>query len=409
MKTTGFVGVGLFSLMKSVGLLALAVSWGCEAIAVGDADSDDAGDGQSGWADTGFTTADGVVYPGVDWPVADPAEVGLDPDALDAAAALAEENDSHCLVVTKGGKLVREWYFDDWDETTAVNVYSVTKSVTGLAIGVAVTQGYLDIEEAASAYVSAWQGTGSEEVLIKHLMSNTSGRAWDFTQDNVGLALAIDVTDFALGLGQAAPPGTVWVYSNSAVQTLDGVLAEALGESVADFAEAALFEPIGASSAYRQDSQDNTLLYSELSASCRDLARFGYLVLRDGKWGNDQLIDSAFLDAATSPSSTLNSAYGYLWWLNRDGHWVASANTAGTPPEEGDGKMLPNVPEHIILARGFQNQMILVDKENDLVFSRIGGEPDPATAIFTGVDPADDALVGLLAEQVLSAIVEAGE
>ena len=196
--------------------------------------------------DTGFVTEDGTVYPGARWPEKDPETAGFDREVLESAAQIADEGDSHCLAVVHDGYLIGEWYFDDWDRGAEQNVFSVTKSVTGLAVGIASDEGLLSVDDPASLYIEEWQGTDSESVTIAQLLSHTSGRYWEFLNDYLGLGSSEDMTGFAVDLTQQYPPGTVWEYNNAAVQTLDRVVSTATGTSLADYATEHLLSKIGA-------------------------------------------------------------------------------------------------------------------------------------------------------------------
>ena len=373
---------------------------GCADSAAQEEDSDET---PSVERDTGFVTEDGIVYPGADWPKADPESVGMDSKMLEKALETAKDNDSHCLLVTRGGRIITEWYDETWDEDTEGNLYSVTKSLTSLVVGRAVQEGLLDIDEPAQEFIPAWAEDGRRDITIRHLLSMTSGLSWTLITDFVELSNRSDMTLYATELSQDHEPGSYWQYSNAGVQALDAVLSRVFEEPVIDWAETALFGPIGAGATFSLDPEDNTILFSEARASCRDLARIGYLVLRNGKWGSDQLIDAAYLDAATTSSSTLNEAYGHLFWLNTDGHWIATPS-AISEREEGDGSMWPAAPEHIIMAKGLQAQLMVVDKENDLVFSRIGGDPNPVTAVMSGKDWTMEAFTNELLEHIFGAL-----
>jgi CubicO group peptidase (beta-lactamase class C family) len=139
---------------------------------------------------------------------------------------------------------------------------------------------------------------------------------------------------------------------------------------VAEYAEQVLFEPLGMmASSYGRDAAGNPLTFSGVRASCRDMARFGYLFLRRGRWSNDeQIISEAWVAESIRPSTPLNSAYGYMWWLNHEGHWLSSA----FDPGGSDGIPMPRLPEEVFRARGFLNQIIFVDPSTDIVFTRIG-------------------------------------
>jgi CubicO group peptidase (beta-lactamase class C family) len=350
------------------------------------------GDGEEGG--TRNVTRD-FVYPDPVWKVEAPETHDLDSILLEEAADLAEENTSNCLVVTRDGVIVGEWYWNDWGPTSEQNVFSVTKSFTSALVGIAQERGELDITERASEYITEWVGTPSEDVTIQNLISNDSGRHWDFWTDYVqNYALADDKTAHAIGLGHQYDPGTVWKYNNSAIQTLECVLNEATGMDVADYAQQYLFEPLGMSSSYGRDRAGNPLTYADLSASCRDLARFGYLYLREGRWENDQqVVTGAWVEESTQPSTPLNSAYGYMWWLNREGPWVAPS----FPDHEvGEGKAMRNLPENVYQANGAFNQIIFVDPDTDIVFTRIGWALDIESI-------ASNVLVEGLAERIRAA------
>jgi CubicO group peptidase (beta-lactamase class C family) len=310
------------------------------------------------------------IYPDPDWAIETPEAHDLDSTLLEAAADFADEHASDCLVVTRDGVIVREWYWNGWDETTERDVLSVTKSFSSALVGIAQDKGALNIRERASSYITEWIGTDSEDVTIRNLISNDSGRQWNYITDYVQMVfLAYDKSAFAIGLGQQHNPGTVWAYNNSAIQTLERVLNRATGMDVAEYAQEFLFEPLGMASSYGRDRAGNPTTYSGVKASCRDMARFGYLYLRGGRWSNgEQIIPRAWVEESTQPSTALNSAYGYMWWLNHEGHWLPSA----FDPEGGDGRPMPNLPEEVFRANGFLNQIIFVDPDTDIVFTRIG-------------------------------------
>jgi CubicO group peptidase (beta-lactamase class C family) len=207
------------------------------------------------------------------------------------------------------------------------------------------------------------------------------------------LILGYDKSAIAIGLGQQHDPGTVWAYNNSAIQTLERVLNRATGMDAADYAQEFLFEPLGMASSYGRDLAGNPMTFSGVRASCRDMARFGYLYLREGRWSNDeQIIPEAWVEASTRPSTPLNSAYGYMWWLNREGHWLGSA----FDPGGRDGRPMPDLPEEVFRASGFLNQIIFVDPGTDIVFTRIGN-------IISFEDITSTMLVEGLAENIYAA------
>lgn len=365
--------------------------------------STSAGTSASGEPPTTDTTAGDTdpgsepVYPDPDWDHSPPEDHGLDPVALADFATFVGNNNSNCLVVVHAGVIVGEWYWNDYTpDTDQENVYSVTKSITSALVGIAQARGELAIEDPAASSIPEWVGTPSEVVTLRNLISNASGRHWDFLADYVQMGLEADQTSFAIGLGQDEEPDAYWEYNNAAIQTLERVLEVATTEDVGDYAAAQLFEPIGMTATYGRDGDGNPLTYQGVSASCRDLARFGYLFLRDGRWaGGVQVVPAAWVAESTTPSTPLNSAYGYMWWLNQDGHYVLPSAPLR---QEGDGQLVPGAPEHLFSAVGAFGQLVIVDREREYVVVRLGAQP--ASGDFLGLAFLNDLWVAFAAALV---------
>jgi CubicO group peptidase (beta-lactamase class C family) len=280
--------------------------------------------------------------------------------------------------VVRDGKLVGEWYFGGTGPNTTQNVFSVTKSFTSTLVGIASDDGDLRVGDKASTWIPAWKGTPSDAVTIRDLLSMDSGRQWSFLTDYVQLLAAADRTAFAIGLAQSQPPGKRWTYNNAAVQTLEQVLERATGEEVAAFAAKRLFEPLGMThTTMTTDRAGNAQTFEGIMSTCRDLARFGVLMLDKGRWGAKQIVSSGWVEQATGRSSTaLNAAYGYLWWLNRKGTLPFSSAT--TKPRQ----LVPGAPAAMVWALGLGNQLIQIDPGSRTVVVRLGtaeASPRPPT------------------------------
>jgi CubicO group peptidase (beta-lactamase class C family) len=320
---------------------------------------------------------DAATAPGDEWDVVDPVAAGFDPTVLDELAADAEARASNCVVVTRHGQLVAEWYWNGTDAASAQDVFSVTKSVTSTLVGIAEAGGLLTVDDPVADHVPAWAGTPAAAVTIDDILGNVSGRHWDALGDYVGLIGADDQTAYAVGLGQDAAPGEVWAYNNSAIQVLDAVLIEATDEPTADFAQQHLLGPIGmADSAMGRDAAGGTTTYSGLRSTCRDLARFGTLFLRDGLWDGTQVVPADWVEAATAqPSQDLNAAYGSLWWINREGPVIDDALqpvTAAEAAARPAARLVPTAPDDTFWAVGLGGQVVQVDPGSDTVVVRLG-------------------------------------
>jgi CubicO group peptidase (beta-lactamase class C family) len=325
--------------------------------------------------------------PGTTWQKVAPASVGLDSARLERIADRARRGKSNCLVVVRDGKLAGEWYFRGTRPDTTQDVFSATKSVAGTLIGMAQDDGDLRIADSAARWIPQWAGTPSQAVTVRDLLSMDSGRRWSPFTDYVRLLAARNRTDFAIGLGQEAVPGTVWAYNNSAVQTLDRVLENATGTRVVDFARRRLFAPLGmAHSSLSTDAAGNAQMFEGMRSTCRDLARFGVLMLDHGIWSGRQIVSRAWVKTATGVSSTvLNAGYGYLWWLNHKGlvASVLSATSLRGAQHAARGRLVPGAPHGMYWALGLGNQLIQVDPGTKTVVVRLGtADPLPVPPTF---------------------------
>jgi CubicO group peptidase (beta-lactamase class C family) len=330
-----------------------------------------------------------TAVPGASWKEVRPAAVGLDAGKLDQIAAQAEEGKSNCLVVVRDGKLAGEWYFRGTRRTTTQDVFSATKSFTSTLVGIAHDDSDLRIGGSASRWIPEWRGTPSAAVTVRDLLSNDSGRAWSLTTDYVDLLRAADRTAFAVGLPQAHPPGQVWAYNNSAIQTLQPVLQRATGKEVTSFAQRRLFRPLGMTNTrMTTDRAGNAQMFEGIRSTCRDMARFGLLMLDHGRWGDKRIVSGSWIKQATGRSATkLNAAYGYLWWLNRYG--VIAGPLAATSPKHAQdrttkqGRLVSDAPHGLYWALGLGNQLIQVDPASKTVVVRLGtAEPNPKPPTF---------------------------
>lgn len=319
-----------------------------------------------------------LVWPVPDWQTTTPAEAGLDPAALELMADRAERAESDCLVVTHDGSIVAEWYWNDTNQRSEREAFSVTKSITSTLVGIAIDQGALTLDQKASDFITEWVGTPSEDITVRNLVSNDSGRYNTFQSDYVLMPQAENQTAYGISLEQEHEIGEEWVYNNAAIQTLEAVLEGATGMHVGDFAAEYLFGPLGMNTTIIEDKAGNTLMYMGAQASCRDLARFGLLFLRGGNWDGRQIVSRAWVDEATSPSTELNTAYGFLWWLSPDG--------------PGDGPIPRSAPDDMFGAHGLFDQLVSVLPSEKVVVTRMGEPEGPDGTTFGHNDIADGIL-----------------
>lgn len=322
-------------------------------------------------------------------PTAEPEDLGFDAKVLQRLAREAEDAGSTCLLVARDGVVAGEWYWNAGAPDKPQEVFSVTKSVTSTLVGLAQADGHLSLGDRAARYVPEWKGTPSRNVTVRNLLSNDSGRFWSPETDYQGLLQAPDRTAYAVGLEQAARPGTVWAYNNAAIQTLDRVVRNATGTATEVYAQERLFAPLGMTSTRMtlDASKRSTQAFFGMQSTCPDLARFGQLFAQRGEWEGEQLLPADWVEDAVGRSSQrLNAAYGLLWWVNRAGpqRRPVDDDNPGLPPGvSGVGQLVPGAPTSMYAALGFGGQAVLVDPRSGTVVVRLG-------TLGTGTSPGTD-------------------
>lgn len=296
---------------------------------------------------------------------------------------------STCLAVIKDGKLVHEAYWNGGGADRQQRVYSIAKSLTSVLAGTFVAEGALDLDAGAAEQIDEWRGTRAEAVTPRDLLSMTSGRRWSEAIDRQLIRASSDQTSFATGLAQDRGPGEQWVYDNAAVQALESVLDDvAPSDDVVDLARERLLGPLGMSdTSWGRDAAGNALTYSGMTSTCLDLARVGHLMLSGGSWDGARVLSADFVRQATSPSSSLNAAYGLLWWTNARGRIVEVLRQAGFATDKApyEGRLAPNVPADAYWAFGYGNQYIAVVPSEGVVAVRLGARPaSPDRVTFDG-------------------------
>lgn len=238
----------------------------------------------------------------------------IDRQALQSLLQRAEAAHSDGVVIYHKGELVGEWYFGK--EPKRVDCKSVTKSITGLALGLLVTQGKLDVDQKVAEFYPSWKQEVKRDITIRHLMAHTSGL---LDSEFSLVENAPNAVEYALASTLTHPVGKYHVYNNKAVNLLAGIIRKAAGIPMDQLVEKELFEPLGITDTYwRKDPAGNPYCMAFLEIRPRDLAKIGQLLLQKGQWDGRQLISPAFIEEAARPAAPFLPDYGLLWELYTD-------------------------------------------------------------------------------------------
>jgi CubicO group peptidase (beta-lactamase class C family) len=307
-------------------------------------------------------------WPEPDWTSGDPASHGFDVAKLEEAVAWAQSNESHCLLVVRDGELVLERYFGDADATTPMKSWSIAKSHVSAIVGVALERGDLGaLDDSIAEYLPELAGDPREQVTLRHLLSMTAGLYDGVIGDMAGMFTATDMTAKAMDTALVSDPGSAWEYSNVAVQMFEPIFRRT-GTPADAYARQHVWEPIGMDATWMLDPAGNPALFMNVIATCRDHARFGYLMLRRGCWDGEQVVPSAWIDEASRASQDMNDGYGHYFWR---GAGEPTLDLVDSQPLDR-GALHPGAPEDSFCAVGLGGQFIEVVPSLDLVVVRLG-------------------------------------
>lgn len=228
------------------------------------------------------------------------------------------------FLVLRGQKIVHERYTDA-NRTTRFQSWSMAKSFTSAAIGIAVKEGHIrSIDDPVTKYVPELGESGYKGVSIRNLLRMSSGVQWDEVKDvpkmQAAAAKGLPITPMVNKTQQEWEPGTQFEYNSMNSYVLARVVAEATGTPYHKYVEKKIWRPAGMAGTARVDADGDghSLGYCCYHATERDYARFGLLYLRNGKANGKQVVPAAWVKASTKPSG-VNPRYGLHWWLGGEG------------------------------------------------------------------------------------------
>jgi CubicO group peptidase (beta-lactamase class C family) len=322
------------------------------------------------------------------WAKVDAATVGMTQAGLDTAATFAQtvpatvrdpvtgSTTGGAGMIVRRGQLVHSW--GDIDRRQSVK--SVTKSMGGIVLGIAIDEDKLELASKGIEFMPTFgtppteNATAAQTITIGQLATHTAG----FGKDGGFVALI------------PQGPGAAWKYSDGGLNWLADVLTTIYQQDLSTLAQQRVWSVLGLNNggtntddvlwrtnAQRPATRDGgTLQHRELAsgldANVNAMARVGLLFLRKGMWNGTRVLSEAFITQVQTPlpeNATLPvlterpseifpdaaTDYGVLWWTNKSG-------------------TMANVPSDAFWAWGLGEALIVVIPSLDLVIARNGGQ-----------------------------------
>ena len=266
---------------------------------------------------------------------------GWNAEKLEQLRQLAEAQDTDCLMIVEGGRTV----FTYGDVTRKYLCHSIRKSMLAALMGAEVRSGAID-PGATLAELGIDDREGLSEVeraaTVYDLLTARSGVYHPAGYETEWMRLIKEVR-------HSHAPGTFWCYNNWDFNALGTIFVQASGQSVAQAFDSRIAGPLGmedfsltgpAPDAWTECFDSSVHDAYPFRMSSRDLARFGQLFLAGGIWNGSQILPQGWAAENVMPYSHAgpSGAYGYMWWLERDGVMFPGVRTpAGSYSAVGAG------------------------------------------------------------------------
>lgn len=285
------------------------------------------------------------------------------------------------VLVAKDGQLIYERYGNGYNKDQPQLGWSMTKSLTALIAGALFTDGRLDLD---ATVLNEWHGTDKSNISWRPLLNMAPGLQWVEDYGASGdvetlLFSSADEAGYAAGKPVVAAPGTVFNYSTGTADIAAKGLREILGspQAVYDYYQHRLFEPLGIRDGIiEQDASGTVSGGSRGVLKPRDWLRLGQLVLNEGRWQGQTLIDPGFIRFLKAPSPA-SSLYGGFVWLYDPTSMPAS------------------LPHDVVAFEGYLGQLVVIIPSKNLVLVRLGVSVDENLSDWEVFEAATDLAAGL--------------
>lgn len=291
--------------------------------------------------------------PGHPFETATPEEVGLDAAALQATADFHTQKLQETLFVLRFGCLVPTGNLNALFDTKVKHQWSITKPVSTTVLGLAVTKGFLSVEDPAGKYLPELDEAHGK-VTIRQLLTHTQGTHVNVTREFQVAFNPNRVKEFN-SLPFDHEPGTYFEYSQTGAGVLNAIVERAVGRDFQDFAQDELFTPLGIDRDHwfwMRDAAGWTEGYAQLHMRPVDAVRIGQFWLQGMSWQGRQLVEPGFVAYATVGTEA-NPGFGYQFWLNHAPRHV----TAGLPKREEEHRpFIASAPQDTYFSFGWRGR-----------------------------------------------------
>jgi CubicO group peptidase (beta-lactamase class C family) len=285
-----------------------------------------------------------ATFPGKSWqPLTSSEKAKWSAEKLAAARAYAEADSIHtsAVMIVQGGNVVDQW----GDIDKKISSYSIRKSLISALYGIYSAEGVIDINQTL-------EQLGIDDSPDPLTKEEKQARVVDLLRARSGVYHAVDFETDSMRKNRPArgshPPGTFWYYNNWDFNVLGTIFEKKTGLKIGEAFYERIAKPIG-----MQDFQPEDVYYFggpfsvypayHFEMTARDMARFGLLYLRHGRWNNKQIVPEAWVEKSSHANEMVKSngvdvgGYEYLWWVDYGGVHFPEVSLSGIFSARGAG------------------------------------------------------------------------
>ena len=296
-------------------------------------------------------------------------------DAMTAAIEKKTYTGIHSILISKGGKIVYEHYFNAWGRDSLHDSRSSFKSVTSLLTGIAIDKGFIkNLDQKVYSFFPDYAPFGNDdprkmEMTIKNLLEMESGFDCEEFNDGKDCESAMDQTadwvKFSLDLPMKNSPGTVWAYTSCDPMIISGIISRVSKMTIMDFAKKYLFDPMGITD-YRWtvDPTGHGMTAGSFYIRAVDMMKLGLLVKQNGVFNGRRIVSDGWIKESTHATIPIPdfsfvkisqskvairqpALYGYYWYTEQ----IKTSS----------------YQRNVLFASGNGGQYIMIIKDMDLV------------------------------------------
>jgi CubicO group peptidase (beta-lactamase class C family) len=278
------------------------------------------------WSEPAEKASPKIIFPTKEWKVVQPAAQNMDSMMLLQADMVIRTTQPAIrgILVSRNGQIVFQKYYGIFNGDSLFNIWSLTKSVMSTLVGIALQRKEIDslqqkVYTLMPPQVVADVNESVKEVTVNNLLNMTSGFSWNRPGTKEPMNRYEEI-DKIFASPTSSKPGVVFAYDGANSHAISLMLNKVTGIPADRYAEKHLFKQLGIKNyQWERDKAGNPLGSEGLHLNAKELAKIGYLYLRNGKWENKQILPADYIQKATTiqnkGGSPGNDGYGFFWWV----------------------------------------------------------------------------------------------